>query len=51
VSGYSNLAALYEELKAFFKENPGWSGEDEIRTSRELLEALKQFFKDNPGWE
>jgi hypothetical protein len=28
-----------------------WSGEDEIRTSRELLEALKQFFKDNPGWE
>jgi hypothetical protein len=28
-----------------------WSGEDEIRTCRDLFEAIKAFFKDNPGWE
>jgi hypothetical protein len=29
--------------------SPKWSGENEIRTCRELLEALKAYFKDNPG--
>jgi hypothetical protein len=28
-----------------------WSGEDEIRTCRDLFEAIKSFFKDNPTWE
>jgi hypothetical protein len=47
----SNPSALIAALESFFKDNPSWSGDVEIRTRESLLAALKDFFKDNPSWQ